>query len=127
MAIPRQEETNFDDPAERFLWAFRGMEYNGMPIGFPEPVLKEWSEHLSACGFIHIDQARSVENLDDLPGQEIHYQPPIRGQDHALNVAGKWVPVTQPIQEPVVPATSQMTPTEKAKLINELREEGLID
>ncbi|UBI10057.1 DUF2744 domain-containing protein [Corynebacterium coyleae] len=116
MAIPRQEETNFDDPSERFLWALRGIEFNGMPVAIPEKVLRGWSRHLSACGFVH-----------DPALQEIHYQPPVRGQDHDLNTSGKWIPVDEPIQEPLVPTASLMTAGEKAKMIEEFREEGLID
>lgn len=116
MAIPRQEETDFNDPSERFLWALRGMEFNGTPIAFPEPVLRRWSEHLSACGFVH-----------DPDQQTIHYQPPVRGQDHELNTSGKWISIEDPIHEPLVPTASLMTPGEKAKMIEEFREEGLID
>ncbi|MDK4206996.1 phage gene 29 protein family protein [Corynebacterium pseudodiphtheriticum] len=135
MALPSQEETDYSDPRQRFVWAFRGIEYNGMPFGAPEAVFREWSEHLSRCGFLHVDQvleaARAAgdvgalqEALQDV--QRIHYQPPVRGQDHPLNLSGKWVPVDEPIVDPEVPATSKMTPGEKAKLIEELREEGLI-
>lgn len=135
MALPSQEETDYSDPRQRFVWAFRGIEYNGMPFGAPEAVFQEWSEHLSRCGFLHVDQvleaAREAgdvgalqEALQDV--QRIHYQPPVRGQDHPLNLSGKWVPVDEPIVEPDVPEVSKMTPGEKAKLIEELREEGLI-
>lgn len=135
MALPSQEETDYSDPRQRFVWAFRGIEYNGMPFGAPEAVFREWSEHLSRCGFLHVDQvleaAREAgdvgalqEALQDV--QRIHYQPPVRGQDHPLNLSGKWVPVSELIVDPEVPATSKMTPGEKAKLIEELREEGLI-
>lgn len=124
MAIPQQHETDFSNPRERFLWAFRGMEFRGNPVAFPQPVLEEWSEHLSRCGFVHVSEVESVEGL---PRQEIHYQPPVRGQDHVLNTSGKWVPVEQEIVQPSVPAASFMTDQEKAKMIREFREEGLID
>lgn len=116
MAIPSQAETDFDDPSQRFMWAFRGMEFNGMPIAFPEPVLREWSKHLSACGFVH-----------DPERQEIHYQPAIRGQQHDFNMSGQWVGIDEPIEEPVVSSAEKLTPAEKALLIEEFREEGIID
>ena len=116
MAIPSQGETNFEDPSERFLWALRGVEFNGMPIAFPEKVLRGWSKHLSECGFVH-----------DPESQTIHYQPPVRGQDHELNTSGKWIPIDQPVHEPLVPTASLMTAAEKAKMIAEFKEEGLID
>ena len=136
MALPSQKETDYSDPRQRFVWAFRGIEYNGMPFGAPEAVFQEWSEHLSRCGFLHVDQvlaaareAGDVEALQDAlqDVQRIHYQPPVRGQDHPLNLSGKWIPVDEPIVDPEVPTTSNMTPGEKAKLIEELREEGLLD
>ena len=131
-----QRETNLNDPNERFVWAFRGVEFNGMPLGIPDAVLEQWSRHLSACGFVHADQVIGMlgdtepekllkDRLSVL--QEIHYQPPLRGQDHSFNTSGGWVPVDQPIEEPVVPTSSLMTAGEKAKMIEEFREEGLID
>lgn len=131
-----QEETNLDDPSERFVWAFRGVEFNGMPLAMPEPVLEQWSRHLSSCGFVHADQV--IGMLGDSEAekvlarklgalQEIHYQPPLRGQDHAMNMSGEWVPIDQPVQQAVVPTSSLMTAQEKAKMIEEFREEGLID
>lgn len=111
-----QHESDMDNPKERFAWAFRGIEYTGFPMAFPDKVLEVWSEHLSKCGFVH-DPSR----------QEIHYQPPVRGQDHALNTAGSWIDIDDEINVPVVPTSSLMTPQEKAKMIQEFKEEGLID
>lgn len=136
MGFPSQSETNFSNPQERFLWAFRGIGFNGFPLSAPEAVFKEWSEHLSRAGFVHVsevEEALCAEGVDPagvlgrLPSQEIHYQPPVRGQDHPLNTSGQWIPVDQPIKEPSVPTASLMTPGEKAKMIQEFREEGLID
>lgn len=131
-----QEETNLADPNERFVWAFRGIEFNGMPMAIPDAVLEKWSRHLSQCGFLHAQTV--IDMLGDsepeklvklrLSGeQSIHYQPPIRGAEHPFNTSGEWVPIDQDIQEPVVPMVSQLTPAEKAKLIEELKEEGLLD
>lgn len=114
--IKQQHESDLSDPKERFVWAFRNLEVNGFPLAIPEKFLVEISEHLSRCGFVH-----------DADQQEIHFQPPIRGQDHYMNLSGRWVPVEQPIQQPVIKPTSVMTPQEKAKWIQEFREEGLID
>lgn len=129
-----QSETDFNDPAQRFEWALEGLPMNGMPVAIPSPIKKEWSKRLSQAGFVHVSQLSQFAdeegrvNLSDLPyKQEIHFQPPIRGQHHTMNTAGEWVPVNQPIQPPVVPVASQMTASEKAKMINEFREEGLLD
>ena len=131
-----QAETNLADPNERFVWAFRGVEFNGLPMAIPDAVLEQWSRHLSACGFIHANQVIDLlgdtepekilkERLSHL--QEIHYQPPLRGQDHPFNASGEWVPIDQDVQEPLVPTASLMTAAEKAKMIQEFKEEGLID
>lgn len=111
-----QHESDMDNPKERFAWAFQGIEYTGFPMAFPDKVLEVWSEHLSKCGFVH-DPSR----------QEIHYQPPVRGQGHSMNLSGQWISITEPITQPVVPTASKMTSQEKAKMIQEFKEEGLID
>lgn len=129
-----QHETNMNNARERFVWALRGISYNGIPFMAPDAILEDWSEHLSACGFVHVSQVGELaddhDNLDlgKFPyRQEIHFQPPIRGQEHPLNASGEWVPVQQDIQEPMVPASALMTDQEKAKMITEFREEGLLD
>lgn len=135
--MKQQHEADLGDPKQRFAWALRGVEVRGMPMAIPEPVLEEISEHLSRAGAIHIDQVAQAlageesglaqRILSRLPKQEIHYQPPIRGQDHILNTSGEWKPVEEPIQEPLVPSADKMTPQEKAKMIAEFKEEGLIE
>lgn len=130
-----QHEADLNDPKQRFSWAFRDIGSRGMPMAIPDPIREEWSEHLTKCGFIHVDQVAEVlssieygqEILNLLPKQEIHYQPPLRGQDHPLNTSGEWISVDQEIQQPVVPTASLMTDQEKAKMIAEFKEEGLID
>lgn len=130
-----QSESDLNDPKQRFSWVFRDIQSRGVAMAIPDPIKEEWSEHLSRTGCIHIDQVREVlslfengqEILDLLPQQEIHYQPPIRGQDHSLNTSGEWVPITQAVQRPMVPTASLMTQQEKAKMVAEFREEGLID
>lgn len=133
MSIPEQHETDFDNPRQRFLWALRGIEFNGVPMAAPQQVFESWSEHLSKCGFVHVSElekfaSEGVVILGDLPfKQQIHYQPPVKGQNHPLNSAGAWIPVDQPIIHPEPATTATMTQEDKARVIQELREEGLID
>lgn len=123
-----QSETDFNDPEQRFEWALESLPMNGMPVALPSPTKREWSKRLSEAGFIHVSQLEGLIEEGDLPArQEIHFQPPIRGQEHSMNTSGKWVPVNEPIKQPVVPTVSLMTPAEQAKMIAELKEEGLID
>ena len=111
-----QSDCDHKNPEERFLWAFQNLEFKGFPVGFPEEVLRQWSKHLCECGFVH-DPSRQV----------IHFQPPVRGQGHPLNMSGEWVPVEQKIQEPVVSVLANLSGGELADLIGELRDGGLID
>lgn len=135
MPLPRQHEVDMSDPKRRFLWAFRNIAYNGVPLAAPEQVFCEWSEHLSKAGFVHVSEVEAaLEGCADaervlgrLPSQEIHFQPPVRGQDHPFNTAGCWIPVSEEIVEPELSSAACLTPAEKAKLIGEFREEGLID
>lgn len=119
-----QAESDLWNEQERFMWAFRGMEYNGFPFLAPEEVFREWSEHLSKCGFIHVSQ---LEDGRPLPKQQIHYQPPVRGEDHDLNGFGSWVSVDEPIKPSMIPAVASLTPAEQAILVEDLKREGVID
>lgn len=133
----QQHETDLNDPKQRFGWALRDVELNGIPAAMPQPYVESISNRLSRAGFLHIDQvdaalvgedAEVAERiLSKLPRQEIHYQPPLRGQDHPMNTSGKWIPIEEPVQLPAVKSVERMTPAEKKKMIDELKEEGLID
>lgn len=121
-----QAETDFNNPKERFGWAFRGIKYGDHIMAIADPIVEQWSEHLSACGFIHVSQLEGL--VDNLPfKQEIHYQPPVEGQDHGLNAAGQWQSVDEPIKESRVDILQHLNNTEKAVLADRLREEGYID
>lgn len=134
MSIPQQKDADLSDPKQRFVWAFQGIQFKGSPMAFPQPILEAWSEHLSKAGFIHVSQIEQMLE-EHYPGgangypfrQEIQYQPPVRGQDHSMNTSGQWIPVGQEVKQPVVPTASLMTSQEKAKMIQEFKEEGLID
>lgn len=127
-----QKDTDFNNPKERFVWAFRGIEYKGSPIAMAEPVLEAFSDHLSKCGFIHVSQ---LEDMADEHGnlslygfphtQLIHYQPPVQGQDHGLNLSGKWQSVTEPIKESRVNIAKLFSPAEREELIQAFREDGM--
>ena len=121
--VIRQSDCDFSDPKQRFVWALQNVGFNGFPVAFPTPVKESLSEHLSACGFIHVSELEGLVPEGDLPSrQSIHFQPPVHGQDHHLNMAGEWVPVEQEIVEPEVLSHQQ-----KLALIDAFREEGLID
>lgn len=130
-----QAETDFNNPKERFGWAFRGVKYGDHTMTIADPIVDQWSEHLSACGFVHISEVErlarmfpDVEDLlDQLPKQQIHYQPPVEGQDHGLNAAGKWQSVDEPIQESRLDIASKFSSAERDYLIQQWREDGHLD
>lgn len=138
MAFPEQSTTDMRDPSQRFVWMFRGIGFRGMPFTAPAEVFEEWSQHLSACGGLHISQVEGVLDelvdadtkdsiLKALPRQEIHYQPPVRGQQHHMNQSGKWIPVEEPLQAPRVDVIDSLTAQEKAELVERFREEGWVE
>lgn len=121
--VMRQKDCDFSDPRQRFVWALQNVGYGGFPIAFPPPVKEALSEHLSRCGFVHVSELAGLVPEEALPArQEIHFQPPVQGQDHYMNLSGEWVPVEQPVVEPEVLSKGQ-----KLALIEEFRKEGLLD
>lgn len=44
-----------------------------------------------------------------------------------MNLSGQWIPIDQPIHAPMVRTVDALTPQEKARLIQELKEDGAID
>lgn len=130
--MKQQHESDLNNPKERFVWAFRGIEYKGSPIAMAEPVVETFSEHLSKCGFIHVSQLEELADeygnlsLYDFPyEQEIHYQPPVQGQDHLMNLAGRWQSVSEPIQKSRVEIAKLFTPAEREELLQAFREDGM--
>lgn len=124
-----QHEVDYANPRERVAWALRGMELNGNTFLAPDEVFESWSEHLSKCGFVHVDQVRSLNedgwvHVDDLPVQEIHYQPPVAGQRHPLNGSGQWVPVDVPLEFESGIDVEFLSPAQRQRLVEQLRERG---
>lgn len=127
--IPLQSECDPEKPDEALLWASMYIPVAGRsPVVFPRMMAQRFSTHYSECGFVHVDYIRSLadENgmvhVDSLPKQQKKFQRPIRGQQHALNGAGGWVPMDQEEPEPIViqdPAT--MTVHEREAQVERLR------
>lgn len=126
MTIPTQGECDFDKPEQHLLWALRGLQWGDNTMVIPRPILEKWSSHLVATGAVHVsalwklaDENGKID-INDLPKQKIKYQLPQRGQNHDLNGAGKWVPVSAPEPSPL----SGLSDEQKALLAAELRKEG---
>lgn len=133
MSIPSQAECDLSKPEEHFLWALRGLGWGDHPVAIPRPILEKWSTHLVECGAVHVlalyalaDEAGKID-IKDLPKQKIKYVNYARGEDHELNIAGKWLPVDAVEPEPVrIPPASSLSPAEKAIMAAELKQEGYL-
>lgn len=115
MPIPLREDCNPEDPHEAFLWALVGLPGpRNSPLLVHPDVLRQWSKHLWDLGFRH-----------DPDEQVKEYHPPARGVTHWLNGAGQWAPKDAPRPpESSAPDISELTPDERAYLVEQLRESG---
>lgn len=130
--IPTQEECNPDDPEEHFLWALKNLPgvFGVGQIVHPS-ILRQWSEHLVKCGFIHVDSVKKLANkngtvsVKKLPEQQIEWHPPL-GPRHEFN-RGDWVPVGTPKPEPThLPDIRQWGPVENQIMLDQYRRAGFI-
>lgn len=132
--IPTQQEADFNNPEEHFLWALRNMPAlagAGM-IAHPS-FLRQWSEHLWNCGFAHRDWLEGLadENgmihVSQLPQQHIKFQPAMRGPRHNFNNAARWVSSDTPDPEPInLPDIRQLTIQENEMMLDQYRQAGMI-
>jgi hypothetical protein len=113
MTIWRQEDVNPDDPEERFLAVLQFVPMVGQsPMGFPEYMARQISKHLTECGVPPVDMALATKKLIR----------PYRGQQHALNGLGQWVPLD--VEEPdpiVIQDPAAMTSHEREAQVERLR------
>ena len=131
--IPTQEQTNWFDPREHFLWALRSLPITAGVGAITHPaILEGWSEHLWNCGFMHRDfleviSSDGVVEVDDLPPQVVRFQQPVRGQRSAYNNAARWVSPDTPDPEPInLPDISKLTAQEQAAMVQQFVDAGLI-
>jgi hypothetical protein len=132
--IRPQEQTNYGNPKEHFVWALRNLPMIAGVGGITHPMfLSQWSEHLFNCGFVHRDYIASLadENgmvhVDQLPRQVVQFEPAIRGPQNAYNNAARWVSEGTPAPEPVrLPDVSELTADEQAAMLQQFVEAGLV-
>lgn len=115
MSIPMYEDCNQDNPREAFTWALVGLPGpRNAPLMVHPDVLRNWSKHLWDLGFRH-----------DPTQQTKEFHPPARGVTHWLNGSGQWLPTGTPRAPQVsAPDMSQLTPHERAHVVQQLREAG---
>lgn len=129
-----QEQTNWDNPQDHFVWALRNMPMVAGSGGITHPaILRGWSEHLWECGFVHRDHLVSKANEDghihvnDLPTQRRRFQPAIMGPRHHYNPAARWVAPTAPDPKPrSIPDIRQFTQHENAAILRQYQEAGML-
>lgn len=132
--IPMQDEADLSKPEEHFLWALHNLPTIAGTGALCHPdILKGWSKHLVACGFVHRSSLEKLADEDgnihvsQLPEQTIKKVPAIRGPRHAYNNAAAWVPVDSP--EPPksrIPDVRQFTIQENHAIASQLEEIGVI-
>lgn len=133
--IRSQEQTNYHNPREHFVWALRNLPMIAGVGGIvPPQFLPGWSEHLFQCGFFHRDYIAALADedgmihVDQLPRQAVQFEPAIRGARHAYNNAGRWVAEGTPPPEPIhLPDIAQLTADEKAAMLQQFVDEGLVE
>jgi hypothetical protein len=132
--IRTQEQTNYANPREHFVWALRCLPMIAGVGGITHPqFLTQWSEHLFNCGFFHRDYIASLADdnglihVDQLPRQVVQFEPAMRGPRHAYNNAARWVAEGTPPPEPIhLPDVNELTADEQAAMIEQFVNAGLI-
>ncbi len=99
----RQETANMGDPRQMAAWAlYLAPTIAGSGAITHPHILADWSAHLHACGFRHVDEIRKLadENgmihVDKLPKQRVKLVPAKFGQPNGLNASARWVPIDDP-------------------------------
>lgn len=132
--IPTQEDADFNNPEEHFLWALRNMPaFAGAGMVTHPGFLRQWSSHLSQCGFAHRDWLERLADEDGnihvskLPRQTIKFQPAMRGPRHGYNNAARWVHVSEADPEPMhLPDIRQLTIQENQYMLDQYMQAGMI-
>ena len=132
--IPSQQEANFNDPKEHFVWALRNMPtFAGTGVVTNSGFLRMWSEHLWKCGFVHRDYLESLADEDGnihvskLPKQTIKFQEAFRGPHHQYNNAARCVSSDTPDPEPMrLQDVRQLTIQEQLFMAYQLEQAGVI-
>jgi len=133
--IPSQQEADFNNPEEHFLWALRNMPaFAGVGMVTHPGFLRQWSAHLWGCGFVHRSYLEGLadENgnihVSQLPPQTLKFQPAVRGPRHGYNNAARWVSVDTPDPTPInLPDIRQLTIQENEAMLQQYRDAGMID
>lgn len=132
--IPTQETADFNNPEEHFLWALRNMPaFAGAGMVTHPGFLRQWSEHLWGCGFVHRDYLERLADEDGnihvskLPKQTLKFRPAVRGPRHGYNNAAMWVSVDTPAPQPInLPDIRQLTIQENQMMLDQYRQAGMI-
>lgn len=130
--LPSQQEVDFNNPEEHFVWCLRNMPtFAGIGAVTHPGFLRAWSKHLWECGNAHRDYLVSLANedgyihVDQLPKQTIELQGPFRGPTHGYNNAARWVPMGTAVPPPVVlPDTREMTIQESDVMLRQFERDG---
>ena len=132
--IPSQEQADFSNPKEHFLWALRNMPaFAGAGMVTHPGFLRQWSEHLWNCGFVHgkylerLADENGMVHVSQLPKQTIKFQEAARGPRHGYNNAARWVSSDTPDPAPInLPDIRHLTIQENEAMLDQYRSAGMI-
>jgi len=133
--IRAQEQTNYSNPREHFVWALRNLPMIAGIGGITHPMfLTQWSEHLFNCGFFHTDyiagfaDENGMIHVSQLPGQIIAFQAAARGPRNAWNNAARWDTEGSPEPAPVtIPDINELSANERAAILGQFIDAGLVE
>lgn len=128
-----QQLVNWDDPEQHFAWALKHLPmFEHSALTHPQ-IVKQWSQHLVECGFVHRDHLVSKANgdghihVDDLPVQKKRLHRPVMGQNSYYNNGARWAGMEE--KEPerrAIPDIRQFTPHENAAILAQFEKAGLL-
>jgi hypothetical protein len=134
MALPTQDNVDWDDPKQHVAWALRNMPVVAGVGAVTNPaIIGDWSQHLWNAGFRHVDYLKTLADEDGnihvskLPVQKIKWLPPFRGATSGYNPAARWAPMdATPPPLYRIPDIRELTQQENEAMLRQYREAGLI-
>lgn len=120
------------DPRQHAAWALYLAPTMAGAGAITHPhILADWSEHLHACGFRHVDEIAKLADDDGnihvskLPKQRVKLQPAIYGHKNGMNASARWVPIDTPDQEtpePEMPNVDELTAMQREAVWHQLKD-----
>ncbi|WP_277835248.1 phage gene 29 protein family protein [Speluncibacter jeojiensis] len=132
--LPTLDTCDPDDPRDAFQWALVALPFGpGQGMTMHHDTRGDWSKHFHDLAFVHgpslakLADENGMIHVSQLPEQKIKYRAPWRGQQHALNASGSWVPINDDDPEPPpIPNMAEYTAHEQEVVAEQLRYTGVV-